>query len=207
MRLDEDVRTAIEASNLRSLPPEVISRFADEASGRHAPAGSMIHPEGNTAPHLELVVSGLVRVHVTARDGRTMTVRYCRPGALIGMVSLFADRFANPAAIQAVTEADLVAFRPAVVQAAAERDPKVARALLNELGERVLSFIAEIRDSAFATVRQRVARRDSWRRHTRRWELRPASGTKVADSLARIRETVRTWKSAQSSSIGSPCVS
>ncbi len=193
MRLDEDVRTAIEASNLRSLPPEVISRFADEASGRHAPAGSMIHPEGNTAPHLELVVSGLVRVHVTARDGRTMTVRYCRPGALIGMVSLFADRFANPAAIQAVTEADLVAFRPAVVQAAAERDPKVARALLNELGERVLSFIAEIRDSAFATVRQRVARHllDLAAEDQRGSELVAAIGQQdLADAVGSVREVV-----------------
>jgi CRP/FNR family transcriptional regulator, cyclic AMP receptor protein len=87
-----------------------------------------------------------------------MTVRYCRPGALIGMVSLFADRFSLPAAIQAVTDADVLAFRPAAVQRAAEHDPQVAGVLLGELSERVLSFIAEIRDRTFATVRQRVAR-------------------------------------------------
>lgn len=95
----------------------------------------MIHHEGNTSPHLEIVVSGLVRVYVTARDGRAMTVRYCRPGALIGMVSLFADRFSLPAAIQAVTDADVLAFRPAAVQRAAEHDPQVAGVLLGELSE------------------------------------------------------------------------
>jgi CRP-like cAMP-binding protein len=156
--LDDDTRAAMEASNLRSLLPEVVARLADDASRVRAPAGTMVHAEGNTSPYLEIVISGLVRVYVTARDGRTMTVRYCRPGALIGTISLFADRFSLPAAIQAVTDADLLAFRPSVVQRAAERDPNVANALLNELSERVLSLVAEIRDSAFATVRQRVAR-------------------------------------------------
>jgi CRP/FNR family transcriptional regulator, cyclic AMP receptor protein len=37
-------------------------------------------------------------------------------------------------------------------------DPKVAFALLEELSERVLTFIYEIPDSAFASVRQRMAR-------------------------------------------------
>jgi CRP/FNR family transcriptional regulator, cyclic AMP receptor protein len=54
----------------------------------------------------------VVRVFVTALDGRTMTIRYCRPGALIGAA----------------------------------------------VSERVLSFVWELSGSAFATVRQRVAR-------------------------------------------------
>jgi CRP/FNR family cyclic AMP-dependent transcriptional regulator len=47
-----------------------------------------MHREWETARHLYLVVSGVVRVFVTSSDGRTMTVRYCRPGALIGAMSL-----------------------------------------------------------------------------------------------------------------------
>jgi hypothetical protein len=48
-------------------------------------------------------------------------------------------------------------MRASLVRRAAERDLRVPRALLDELSERVLSFIAEI-PSAFATVRGRVAR-------------------------------------------------
>ncbi|HET8592453.1 MAG TPA: Crp/Fnr family transcriptional regulator [Solirubrobacterales bacterium] len=147
----------------------------------------------NTSPHLEVVVSGLVRVYVTARDGRAMTVRYRRPGALIGMVSLFASRFSLPAAIQAVTDADLLSFRPSVVQRAAERNPQVARALLGELSERVLSFIAEIRDSAFATVRQRVARHllDLASEGQTGPELVAAIGQQdLADAVGSVREVV-----------------
>ena len=193
MALDAAARAAIEASNLRTIPAERLSRLSGEASRRHAAAGSTIHAEGNTSPHLELVVSGLVRVYVTGRDGRTMTVRYCRPGALIGTVSLFAERFELPAAIQAVTEADLLAFRPSAVQGAAGRDPRVARALLAELSERVLSFIVQIRDSAFTTVRQRVARHllDLASEDQTGSELVAAVGQQqLADAVGSVREVV-----------------
>ena len=157
-RLDDDVRAAIELSHLRSLSSEAVAGLAVDASRLRVPAGSTIHRERETAAHLEVVVSGLIRVYVTAPDGRTLTVRYCRPGSLIGVVSLFASPFSLPATIQAMTDTDLLAFRPSVVRRAADRDPRFARALLDELSERVLSFIAEIPGSAFATVRERVAR-------------------------------------------------
>jgi CRP/FNR family transcriptional regulator, cyclic AMP receptor protein len=95
-RLDDDARAAIEASQLRTLSSEVIARLAVDASRFRVPAGSTIHREGDTAAHLEVVVSGLIRVYVRAPDARTMTVRYCRPGALIGAVSLFASPFRCP---------------------------------------------------------------------------------------------------------------
>ena len=110
------------------------------------------------APHLELVIAGVVRVFVTAPDGRTMTIRYCRPGALIGAVSLFATGFALPATTQALVDAELLRLSPTAARRAAARDVRVAQAFLSELSEWVLSFIWEIPGSAFATVRQRVAR-------------------------------------------------
>ncbi len=121
-------------------------------------AGSFIRHEGDRTAHLELVVSGLVRVFVTASDGRTMTVRYVRSGGLVGAASLFASPFALPATIQAVTQAELLRFEPLRMRRAADADVRVARALIEELADRVLSFVREIPGSAFATVRQRVAR-------------------------------------------------
>ena len=121
-------------------------------------AGSVTHREGEDAPHLELVIAGVVRVFVTAPDGRTMTIRYCRPGALIGAASLFPTEYAMPAPTQALVDAELLRLSPTAARRAAARDVRVAQAFLSELSERVLSFIWEIPGSAFATVRQRVAR-------------------------------------------------
>ena len=190
--LDEDERAAIGASHLGSLPPEVITELTADASRLRVPAGSMLHREGTTSPHLEIVVTGLVRVYVTAPDGRTMTVRYCRSAALIGVVSLFASPFMLPATIQAVTDADLLVLRASLVRRAAERDVRVARALLDELSERVLWFIAEI-PSTFATVRQRVARHllDLASERQRSSELVAAIGQQeLADAVGTVREVV-----------------
>ena len=193
VRLDEDACAAIELSHLRSLSPEALGGLTGEASRLRVPAGSTFHREGDTSAHLEVVVSGLIRVFVTARDGRTMTVRYCRPGALIGVVSLFVSPFSLPATIQALTDAELLVFRPSVVQRAAERDVRVARALLDELSERVLSFIAEIPGSTFATVRQRVARHllDLGSESQTGSELVAAVGQQdLADAVGTVREVV-----------------
>jgi CRP/FNR family cyclic AMP-dependent transcriptional regulator len=122
------------------------------------PASSVIHREGEGAQVLELVVSGLVRVFVTASDGRTMTVRYCRPGALLGVMSLFTPGFAMPASVQALVDAEVLALSPAAARRAAAQDVRVSGAFLREQSERAMSFLYEVPGSAFATVRQRVAR-------------------------------------------------
>jgi CRP/FNR family transcriptional regulator, cyclic AMP receptor protein len=149
---------AIERSHLRSLPAETLARIAADAVRLEVDPGRTIHREGDTEPHVRLVVSGLVRVYVTAPDGRTMTVRYCRQGALLGVVSLFASPFVLPVSVQAISRAELLGLRPSAVREAADRDVRVARAVIDELSERVLSFVNEIPGSAFTTVRQRVIR-------------------------------------------------
>lgn len=152
------MHAAFEASHLSTLPVSIRDRLVASAHRLAVPAGVMIHREGDDAAHLELVMSGLLRVYVTALDGRTLTVRYCRPGSILGAVSLFTSPFAMPAAVQTVTDAEILAMSASAVREAVDRDVVVARALLDELSDRVMSFIAEIPGSAFTTVRQRVAR-------------------------------------------------
>ena len=47
------------------------------------PAGSILYREAE-APRFGLVVGGLVRIFLTSAEGRQLTVRYARPGAVIG---------------------------------------------------------------------------------------------------------------------------
>jgi len=190
---DDRVGAAIAASNLRALQPESIAALTADARTLVAPAGSTVHREGDDAPHFELVLSGLIRVHVTAPVGRTMTVRYCRPGSILGAVSLFADRFSLPATIQALVDSEVLALQPAVVRRLVQADPGVTRAVLAELSERVLSFVAEIPSGAFATVRQRVARHllDLASEHQHGPALMaPVSQQELADAVGTVREVV-----------------
>ncbi len=155
--MDADVRRAVERSHLCHLPPDTVDALLARATRARVPAGHVTHWEGESSPHLELVVSGLIRVLLTAPDGRTMTVRYCRPGALMGALLLFGGS-PMPANTQALVDSELLKLSPAVVRGLARRDVRVANAFLSELSERTARFIYEIHGSAFASVRQRVAR-------------------------------------------------
>jgi CRP/FNR family transcriptional regulator len=73
-------------------------------------------------------------------------------------MSLFIPKFALPAAVQALVDAELLALSPGVARRAAARDIRVTQALLREQSERAISFLYEVPGSVFATVRQRVAR-------------------------------------------------
>ena len=191
-RLDDQTRAAIAASSLGSLPEEVVADLMAGAERLRIPARSMSHHEGEDAPHLELVLAGLIRVQVAAADGRTMTVRYARPGALLGAATLYAP-VARPFGIQALSDSELLAFRPTVVRGWADRDPRVARALLTETSERVMSFVAEFSGHAFANLRQRVARHllDLASDHQSPNELlAPISQQELADAVGTVREVV-----------------
>lgn len=156
--MDADLRSALAISHLRELPQEALDELMTGAITTKVPEGSVTHWEREDSPHLELVVSGIIRAFVTAPDGRTMTIRYCRPGALMGALSLFTTGFVMPGTTQALVDSEVLRMSPDIVRSAAERDVRVARAFLTELAERAWNFISEIPGSVFATVRQRVAR-------------------------------------------------
>lgn len=151
-----DVRAAIAGSALRGVPAPTIDRLVDSAVRVHIAARATILPEGGSTPHLDLVLHGQIRVQVSATDGRMWTVRYCRPGDLMGAATLYAP-VERPFSLQAISNAELLRFRPEAVRREADRDLDVARALLTETSERVMGFVAEFSGQAFATVRERVA--------------------------------------------------
>ena len=74
--VDEQVQAAITASHLRDLPPDVMTQLLAGARRSNVAAGQTLHRVGDVNRHVQLVVAGLVRVHATAPDGRTLTVRY-----------------------------------------------------------------------------------------------------------------------------------
>ena len=191
--LDADIAAAVAASHLAGLEHGLVAGLLADGTRLRVPAGATLRQVGDTGPHVELVVAGWMRIFVTAVDGRTLTVRYCRPGSLLGVASLFQPPYAMPASIQALVDADVLALRPSVVRAAAEREPAVLRALADELSERVLAFVGEIPGNAFGTVRHRVARHlldlASERQHGPAL-VAPISQQALADAVGSAREVV-----------------
>ncbi len=155
---DPVVRAAIGLSHLAKVPEPLLAPLIDDAMRLRVPAGSMVRREGEPGPHVELVINGLVRVFVSSPDGRTLTVRYCRPGSIVGAVSLFRPSYVMPGGIQALVDTELLVLRADRVRAMSDRERAMADALMAELSDRVYQFVVELPGASFATVRQRVAR-------------------------------------------------
>jgi CRP/FNR family transcriptional regulator len=155
---DAEVIGSIERSSLRGLPGDVIDRLAEGAFLRDVAAGTATHREGDP-PFAELVIRGLVRAYVIAPNGRTTTIRYCRPGALMGTGTLFNE--SSPHArgnLAALVDSRILKLHPPAVRALAERDIRVTRALLHETSARVAEYINELEASSSGSLRQRLAR-------------------------------------------------
>lgn len=190
---DAALASAIATSRLGELPGPTLERVLDGARDVDVPAGMIFRGAGVPGPHVELVVTGVVRNFVAAPDGRSLTIRYVRPGALLGVVSVFATGYVMPASLQALTDARLLVLRPQSVARLAEADPAVGMAMLHELSDRVLAFVREIPASALTTVRQRLARHlmdlASERQHDRDL-VAPITQQGLADAIGTVREVV-----------------
>lgn len=153
-----DVLAALERSSLRGLDKDVTDRLANGAVLRGVAAGTTIHSEGDP-PFIDLVVSGLIRAYIAAPMGRTMTIRYCRAGALMGTGTVFND--SSPRArgsLAALIDSRVLELQPATVRALADSDIHFTRALLGETSARVAEYINELQMSSFASLRQRLCR-------------------------------------------------
>ena len=190
---DPVVHAAVGLSHLAEVPEPLLEPLVGDAVRLVVPAGSIVRREGEPGPHIELVVAGLIRLFVSSPDGRTLTVRYCRPGALIGVVSLFQPDYVMLGSLQALVDTELLVLRADRVRAMCDKERLMSGAVISELSERVYQFVAEITGASFSTVRQRVARHLldlAADRQQGALLIAPISQQALAEAVGSVREVV-----------------
>ena len=145
----------IDSSLLGSLPPPLRDRIVNEAVPLDIPAGSTIYRDED-APRCALVISGLVRVMLSASDGRSVTVRYARAGELLGVPAIVAGPV--PVSVHLVTPARLLMLNVRTMEHLGRTDPAVAWMFAREIARRLYDTLDAVADTAFGSLRQRVAR-------------------------------------------------
>ena len=85
--VDRDVDDALARSFLAGLPAELVGRLRAEGECADYPAGTTAYRAGDD-PRAALVVRGLIRVFLSSPGGRQVTVRYARPGDMLGIAVL-----------------------------------------------------------------------------------------------------------------------
>lgn len=172
------------------LPEPILERLLRGAQIRRIPARGTIFGLGEAGPRAGILLAGTARAFLAAADGRQLTVRYARRGALLARrADLLGGH--SPVAIHAITDIELVELDAKPFIRLVETEPTVARAALAELSRRLDDAYAAVADSAFGTVREKVARHllalsaDS-RSDERR--LAPITQQELADGVGTMRE-------------------
>ena len=188
---DGEVDEALARSFLAELPAELVGRLRAEGERADYPAGTTVYRAGS-APRAALVVRGLLRVFLTSAEGRQVTVRYARPGDVLGVAVLVG----GPAStgVQAVEPASLFRISSRTLTAAARTDPRVGWAIAEELNRRLYDTLEQTAVNAFGSVRQRVAAHlldlASAQQHPRARLVARVSQQELADAAGSVREVV-----------------
>jgi len=189
--VDREVADALRRSFLGSLPPEVAGRLRAEGECADYPAGTTVYRPGSD-PQAALVVRGLIRVYLASPEGRQVTVRYARPGDVLGIAVLVG----GPASVgvQAVEPSILFRISSRVLTAAARSDPRVGWAVAEELTHRLYDTLEQTAVNAFGSVRQRAAAHlldlASAQQHPRGRLAARVTQQELADAVGSVREVV-----------------
>jgi CRP/FNR family cyclic AMP-dependent transcriptional regulator len=146
---------ALANSFLASLPAETRERLVAGAMLLDLPAGAILYRDED-APTIGLVVGGIIRVFLTSREGRQITVRYARPGAILGAPTAIAGPVDVSA--QALTQTALLMLNVDAARSLARTDPELAWAFAEEVSRRLYEVLHAFAGNVFGSVRQRVAR-------------------------------------------------
>jgi CRP/FNR family transcriptional regulator, cyclic AMP receptor protein len=153
--VDARVADAIRNSILADLPTDLADRLFADALHVDVPAGGVVYRDGD-APRTGLVVAGLVRIYLTSLEGRQLTVRYARAGAMLGAPTAIGGPVG--VAAQAITDSTLFMFSAKVLAALASEDVRVAWPLAQEVTRLLYGVLDAFAGTAFGSVRQRLAR-------------------------------------------------
>ena len=188
---DREVEDALAHSFLARLPPEVRDGLRAEGERADYPAGTTVYRAGS-APQAALVVRGLLRVFLTSAEGRQVTVRYARPGDVLGIAVLVGGPAST--SVQAVGPSSVFRISARTLIAAARRDPRVSWAIAEELNRRLYEVLEQTAVNAFGSVRQRVAAHlldlASAQQHPRGRLAARVSQQELADAAGSVREVV-----------------
>lgn len=190
--LREDPVAAVRRQGfLARLSAQLAGEVTSHAPLVHYPAGSVSAPVGD-ALWAGVVVFGVFRQYLPMSNGRQLTIRYARAGALVG--SPDAETPHLRAEIEAVEPSGLLHLDMARILRTARSEPELSLALADELTSRLAQAYRILAVTAFATVRSRVAR-DLLERMGRENLRRPGAHLRVtqqalADATGSVREVV-----------------
>ncbi|MEZ4520636.1 MAG: Crp/Fnr family transcriptional regulator [Thermomicrobiales bacterium] len=156
MSIDREAMSkALSRSLFAKFPERALDHVLAIATPLDAPAGGVIYQEAGQS-RCVLVVSGLIRVYMTAERGREVTVRYARSGDVLGIPTIVGGP--APVDVEIISDAQVLAFPVELLRSLARTEPEIGWLFATEVTRRLYDTLEALAGNTFGTVRQRVAR-------------------------------------------------
>ncbi len=117
--------------------------------------GAVLFDQGAELDGLYIVVAGIVRIYLTADDGREVTISLLEDGEMIGEIALI-DGLPRSAGAAALTETRLVFLPHGAFCAALDTSPALSRQVMLMLCERLRSADEQLGQVIFHDLRHRL---------------------------------------------------
>lgn len=153
------VRTALLRSQpyLQALDAQDLDYLAARMIERCFAKGETILVEGVPGEGLYLVCAGRVRIYKLSPEGREQVLRDCGPGTSFNEVAVF-DGGPNPANAIAATKCVLWIVPRELLMELLENNPKLALAIIQNLGARLRHLVGLVEDLSLRHVNSRLAK-------------------------------------------------
>jgi CRP/FNR family transcriptional regulator len=151
-----ELEQALAVSFWSKLPRAPVEALLAEGARAEATEGQIVTAaEGKGT--VAIVLSGLFRMFAHAKSGRQVTTRYARQGDMLGLISALAQPW-HLGRLQALSAGAAWVISNESLRRHALGDARIALALAEEMARTNYDMLEEFANTAFGTVRQRVAR-------------------------------------------------
>jgi CRP-like cAMP-binding protein len=137
------------------LDERELARLASIARSKTLPVGEALFDQGDESDGLYFVVTGLIRIYLTASDGREATISILEDGEVIGEISLL-DGLPRSAGAAALTDSTLIFIPREPFLALLDSSPGIARQIILTLCERLRAANSQVDQAIFHDLRHRL---------------------------------------------------
>ncbi len=142
---------------LESLDTTTLESVARTAIQRTYNSEQVVFLEGETSSGLCIVQEGWLKAIKIAPDGREQILNFLGPGEVFNAVAVFAGD-SNPATVIALEPSTIWIIQRKTMLHLLDDHPSLARAVIQDLADRVLHLIQMVEDLSLRTVEARLAR-------------------------------------------------
>ena len=142
----------------RDLGPDLLERVVRLSRTQRCRRGTFVFQMGDEGDALYGVAQGMIRIWIPGADGRELTVALMERGDIFGEIALL-DGLPRTANATAIDDTVLISIDRPHFMDLLEREPRIARHIVELLCERLRASTDRFSEDAFLSLKARLAKR------------------------------------------------